>query len=396
MRAQRVQTETTSEKADRYLAACVRAVLANAPCPPWPFALSDTQATRLLPARARFHGISVLLAQAPHGLAQWPEIAAKPVRDEMRLSGIWEELHRTRIVQLFEKLANAGVEMIVMKGTALAYLHYPDPAVRRRGDTDLLIRAKDRALTRTVLEAAGCFACENPLGIYFQETWMFDGGAGLHHMIDLHWEPVDHAILQRVVNAQQYWQNPVPVPRLSPHVSAPDKIIMLIHGAINQASHARRGIFVDGDRVYGNHRLIWSVDYAHITRSFDREDWERLADYCKTHDAAAIVYAALDGARRDLGMQVPDDIMSQLATHGTKSLTTQYYQSHSVIIDFMLNVRFARTMASRWEMLTSMIFPSRGHLDTKYPQASRWPTYSLHVRRIAEALLRLARGERRQ
>lgn len=334
-----------------------------------------------------------MLCQAQQPLAGWPEAAAAPLREEMRLAALWEELHRARIVDIIEQLASAGVQTLVMKGTALAYLHYAEPSARRRGDTDLLIHARDLAITRQVLAAAGCFARQHPLGLYFQESWLFDGGLGMHHVIDLHWEPVDHCVLQRVVNSARYWENRVPIPRLSRHTSAPEGLVMLVHGALNQAWHARRGFLVEGERLFGERRLLWSVDYMRIIEDFGPDDWDRLVTYCAEHDAAEVVHAALDGAQRDLGIALPDGVLSRLAADGVGSRTVNYLDNQSVVVDFMLNVQAAPTIADRWRMLASMAYPSRAHLLSKYPDLANWPVILLHVRRHFEALVRMAKGE---
>jgi hypothetical protein len=43
-----------------------------------------------------------------------------------------------RLLQLAEELDEAGIDFLVLKGTAAAHLAYPDPAVRSYGDIDLL------------------------------------------------------------------------------------------------------------------------------------------------------------------------------------------------------------------------------------------------------------------
>ena len=388
-----MQSETADERVDAYLAACVRAALANKPCPTFPFETSHHEIAKLVMERARFHGICALLAQAPDALTGWPERPAAAVREEMRLAALWEELHRARIVEVIEQLADAGVETMVMKGTALAYLHYPDPSVRRRGDTDLLIQAKDLAMARKVLIETGCFAREDPLGLYFQETWLFDSGAGMQHAIDLHWEPVDHTVLQRVLGSDLYWKHRIPVPRLSTHASAPDSLVMLVHGALNQAWHAHRGLFVEDERVFGARRLLWSVDYLRITQKFGPDDWTRLADYCAENDAAAVVHAALEGAHRDLELDVPRDVLSRLALDAKGSPSLRHIRNRSAIVDFIRNLRASRQPLVQWKMLTSMAFPSRIHLDQKYPQLAHWPSALLHLRRYFEVIIRIAGGE---
>ena len=55
-----------------------------------------------------------------------------------------------------EVLRAAGVEVVALKGAALAFFHYPDPALRPMGDLDLLLRDPgDLARATKVLEKAG-------------------------------------------------------------------------------------------------------------------------------------------------------------------------------------------------------------------------------------------------
>jgi hypothetical protein len=78
------------------------------------------------------------------------------VTDEQRQAA--NELHLTACVsaltlerallRLTDTLERAGIDVVVLKGTAAAHLLYPDPTVRMFGDNDLLFRAGqiDRAL----------------------------------------------------------------------------------------------------------------------------------------------------------------------------------------------------------------------------------------------------------
>jgi hypothetical protein len=52
-------------------------------------------------------------------------------------------------------LADAGVELRILKGPAVAHLDYPDPAWRTFGDLDLLVRSRDYDTAVAVLERRG-------------------------------------------------------------------------------------------------------------------------------------------------------------------------------------------------------------------------------------------------
>lgn len=373
------------EQADQYLAACVRAVLADHEAPPWPASFATAEYGEAVALRASFHGIAVLLGQTPATLASWPAPVAEEVRSEMRLAGLWEELHRIHIARVIGQLADSGVATMLLKGTALAYLFYADPSARRRGDTDLLIRPDDLNSTRAVLEHAGCYRREDPHGLFFQETWLIDCGAQMEHSIDLHWEPNDRPVLQKTLTADRFWQRPVPVPRLSPNATAPDPVMMMVHGAFNQAWHLARGYNVDSERVTGGRRLIWAVDYLNLTKGFSDSHWQELADFCETHDAAAVVHAALDGARQDIGLTVPAAIMDRLSRAAAGSISHAYITKPGVVRDFLRDFRAAESLPVRLRLLHGFVLAPRSHLILKYPQATHWPTALLQLRRYSSA-----------
>jgi hypothetical protein len=381
------------EQADRFLADCVRAALTDQQAQAWPDAISSPDDCEVLASRASFHGIAVLLGHAPTVLANWPAAVADEVRREMRLAGLWEELHRSKIAGIIASLAQNGIDTILLKGTALAYLYYEEPATRRRGDTDLLIRPADLTRARSILAEAGCFRREDPHGLHSQETWLVDCGAGMEHSIDLHWEPSDRPVLQKILAADRLWQGRVQVARLSPHAGAPDPLMMLVHGAINQAWHLARGYSVEDERITGGRRLIWAVDYRKLTAGFDDNHWQALAAFCEQHDAAAIVHAALHGAQQDIGLAVPNEVMARLRAAAPASEAYAYIAEPGVVRDFWRDLRAVESVGSRLELMQAMAFAPRSHLLRKYPHCAHWPTGLLQLRRYSEALFRWRKTE---
>jgi hypothetical protein len=364
--------------------------------PSWPDGLSSRFQHAIVERRIPFHGIAVLLGNAPGALSGWPEHLADAVRCEMRLAAVWEELHRQMIAGIIERLAAKGIPTMVIKGTALAYLYYEDPAARRRGDTDLLIRPADLAGAREALEQAGCYRREDPHGLYFQETWLADCGAGMIHSIDLHWQPSDRPVLQTILAPERFWQGRRPLERLSPHAGVPDALTMLVHGALNQAWHMARGYSVEDSRVTGGRRLIWAVDYLRLTRGFTERCWQELAEFCEAHDAAAIVLQALAGAQADIGLAVPPAVLERLQQAATRSAVHAYIAKPGVVRDFWRDLKAARSLAVRLRLIGSLAFAPRTHLIEKYPGCAHWPTALVQLRRYCEALIPRRRRESAQ
>jgi hypothetical protein len=378
------------DTADRFLAACLRRALAADSLPAWPQGWGERH-EHIVGARAEFHGIALVLARQLGSAEGWPAAVCERMQAEARLAGLGEVMHRAGILRLLAALADAGIAALVMKGTALAYLYHDDPAMRRRGDTDLLIRPADLARTRAILTATGCARREDPHGLFFQETWEMDCGAGLVHSLDLHWEPADRPVLQEVLRAEEYWDRSIPVPRLGPHARAPEPVLMLVHGAINQAWHAARGFFVDGERIKGGRRLIWSVDYARLGAAFNDAQWAQLVAFSRDRQVSPLVHAALAGAQQDIGWQLPEGVLAALASDPRPSPAARYIAAPDRLGDMWADLSGAETLALKARIAGSMIFAPRAHLEEKYPEHTHWPTFALQLRRYAGALAWLRR-----
>ena len=62
---------------------------------------------------------------------------------------------RPHLAALLRACGDARLDLLVLKGAALAETVYPRPSLRRFGDLDVLVRRADAARARTLLEALG-------------------------------------------------------------------------------------------------------------------------------------------------------------------------------------------------------------------------------------------------
>jgi hypothetical protein len=126
-------------------------------------------ASRALPAEplGPQEWATVLAAAQNHRLTGFLEAAvadgALPATEEQARQA--RAAHRTaqlrvlalegELVAVVERLAGAGVDTRVLKGSAVAHLDYPDPGLRSFIDNDVLLRAADIGRAAEVLTAAG-------------------------------------------------------------------------------------------------------------------------------------------------------------------------------------------------------------------------------------------------
>ena len=123
----------------------------------WPPDAGWADPKRFLAAAAR-HGVVPLLVHAldrTKTLDQWPPAIREPLVQAARRQVWVETQHRSELEQVLSALATLDVPALLMKGAALAYLYYPDPCLRPRYDTDLLVRKDDMPAVTRVLQASG-------------------------------------------------------------------------------------------------------------------------------------------------------------------------------------------------------------------------------------------------
>lgn len=219
---------------------------------------------------------------------------------------VWHEL-----AEVLAALRDATLDVIVLKGAALAETVYPDLAVRPMCDIDLLVRKADIERAYRVLVGIGCCS-SSCLSLEAQQRREHHlaplrkpGGSGL----EVHWtltppytpfEPDLNGLWER---AQPVRVAGVPVLRLS----AED---LLLHVSLRTASdvpYARRS----------NKSLRNLCDVDRIVLHYgDVLDWQEVVARAGLWRASRSVYLVLLLARDLLGTAVPDDVLDGLRPDG--------------------------------------------------------------------------------
>ena len=313
------------------------------------------------------------------------------IADEARVVSLWESTHATAVAQLIDALDSAGIESVLMKGTALAYSVHEEPAARRRGDSDLLVRPDDLEQARLIFEANGWDRAEGPHGVSYQEAWLHKTATHFEHAIDLHWEPSDSAVIQKALTLHDFFDHKRPLPRLSDKAWRSDLAVTMIHETINQKWHISHGYLTEEGKISGARRLIWSVDFDVMSGAMNGADWERLLKLCEARKFGPLVAQALRGAESDLGTIVPEERVRQLEQMPLDPAIAAFFETTDKLSEFWLNLRSARGWGERVRMLRQRAFPSRDYLLDKYPQAGGWPTPFLQGRLMVETAGRVLR-----
>ncbi|MGD8686839.1 MAG: nucleotidyltransferase family protein, partial [Syntrophobacterales bacterium] len=122
-------------------------------------------------------------------------VPPETVTDEMRqtfLVSCVRSVHMERQVQeIIEAFQEEGVRVLVLRGPALAFSLYEDPAMRPSGDLDLLVIPEHVVRARDILESLGytCLArrFETARDFFREECFVHQENPENKFPVDLHW-----------------------------------------------------------------------------------------------------------------------------------------------------------------------------------------------------------------
>ena len=199
-----------------------------------------------------------------------------------------KELDAERLAVGIARLREAGLEVMLLKGTALDLLVYQEPWVAASRDIDLLLRPlpgwqrgeEERRVRRSLYRSG--IECD----------------LGQHHDLDM------HGVLP--VSFERIWEDarPVRFRNVEAWVMAPEDLLISL--CINSC----RKRFL---------RLKGLFDIAESVRRLAGLDWERLAEKAGAYHCEGIVYAALLATASTVGCDLPEGALDRLGVPGWRA-----------------------------------------------------------------------------
>jgi hypothetical protein len=195
-----------------------------------------------------------------------------------------------------EALATAGIETMVLKGLALAVLHYRDVGVRPMVDVDVLVPTRSAEKALDALMEAGWshvpgVGAANPLRTRHATPIQLPDGS----KIDLHGR-----LLPEAAQDDDVWEAAMPVEVGGVSTLAPSATDQLLHVCVHGFSSSPIP-------------LRWVADAVTVTRQAgDAIDWDRLVERAIARRVTLPLRPALALLRDEFGVPVPDDAVAAL------------------------------------------------------------------------------------
>ncbi|MCK0127183.1 nucleotidyltransferase family protein [Erythrobacter sp. F6033] len=379
-----------TEAIDRFLSESVRSILRSMTAPQWPEELGESVPGAI--RRLEFHGIASFLAHSAATLDGWPPELAEALKTEARLQAVWEADHAKATALLIERLHQAEIPSLVMKGTALAYSVYSEPGMRRRGDTDLLVETSNRDLVRQVLRQSGFQPSTDRR--FLQEAWVLQSQAGFAHQIDLHWATSSSMAVAKEISCNHPRDRAIDLPALSPNARAAGPLDSFIQICINRNGHEAFGYLVEGEKIHDGNRLIWALDLHNLAAGFSDHDWRTLIAIADDWSATKPVLSAIDFAKSAVGLQISAETRQALEMgQGSFDRISSYYGAPA-LERLSQDLHAAQNWHSKLSIVSEHILPGRHFMQSRYPDHGHWPLFALQIRRLLDGTFKMLLGRR--
>lgn len=337
---------------------------------------------------ARAHGVTPLLDErfSNRDLDDaWPASIRVACHEDALGRAMQELALRAELTRVLAALGAAGVRPLILKGTALAYGVYPRPALRMRGDTDLLVPPAAAGTVAVLLEELGYRRAPHSNGeaVSCQATWSRTDAIGAGHDLDVHWRPSNSQVLARELSYEDLATRAVEVPALGPDAWTLDSADTLMYACMHRAGHVNTIYYSGDDVMVGGDRLIWFYDMHLLVMSMPEADLVEFVERARKRRMRGICLDALQRTRECFGTAIPAFVLEALQVTDAAEPSTRYLAGrrlNQVLGDLVA----APDWRFRLKWLREFCFPAADYMHAKYPGASLQWLPLLYARRAAE------------
>lgn len=277
---------------------------------------------------------------------------------------------RPHLAALLRACAEARLDLLVLKGAALAETAYPRPSLRQFGDLDVLVRGTDAAHARTLLELLGYIV--DPMqweeivrGRDCQVNFFKHTERG-SVVVELHTELINNALFfgQIHVDDKGLWERAQPVRLAGVEARTLGPEDQILHLCLHLAGH-----YLAAPQSLRDIAQVCSVSQI---------DWPLFVHLAQKASAATACFTGLFTAARLLGTPVPPPVLDSLAPRASRRRLEQIAEaraadsigdiaaSHTERLRFPLLWHLLGSPQARGRALRRIIFPARRWLITHY------------------------------
>lgn len=274
--------------------------------PPWPFAPGAGVDAAVGVANAE--GVAALLHArlAASGIAV-PEALHASLDALVRIKAAQSLYRQAQCRAILARLDEAGIPVLLLKGSALAHWAYAAPHLRDCGDIDVLLPSADAAQrgieVLATLGFAPAFNASAGDMVNFEKTCVrgVDGG---RLEVDVHWHLSNTPLFAFRYGWDELWAGSIALPALAPNARGLSPVPALLHACMHRVQNLALG---EPDR------LKWLYDLVALARGFGDDEWRAVQEQAMARGLAGVCRDSLLASEARFGTFVPADVHVALA-----------------------------------------------------------------------------------
>lgn len=297
-----------------------------------------------------------------------------------------EEAHRavaldlaveTELRRLLTAFEAAGVPLLLVKGSHLAYSHYPRPDLRARVDSDVLIARADRETADTLFSQQLGYVADAKMSgdlTATQKLYVLSRNDTTVHLVDLHWRLASPQLFAHVLSFEELYAASVPLPGLGPTARGPSNVHALLIACMHRVAHHH-------DEA---EQFKWLYDIHLIASALSEAEWDAFVALAIERGIAAVSLECLLRSAEWLHTRVPSRLVNDPRVAGAASLeaTAAYLRVRPKAREVLDDLRALSTWRDRLSLVGEHLFPPAEHMKRVYAPQSRLPLPLLYAGRL--------------
>lgn len=234
-----------------------------------------------------------------------PDAVQAAFEDAARAEAAQSMLRQAEARRVLALLAAAGLPVLLLKGSALAYWLYPAPHLRHCADVDLLFETREAALHAAALLAGDGYVRRQHFGDAATAEFLcrreLPGRARVE--LDMHWALSSAPVFGRRFTFAELMAASQPLPALAPEARGLGPAHACLHACLHRLSDLSNG---------GDDRLKWLYDLHLLAAAMTDADWRQCVALAAERGLSGVCVHGLEAAAQALATHLPSPPLDAL------------------------------------------------------------------------------------
>lgn len=306
----------------------------------------------------------------------WPEKIKQTFSETAKHDAILDLMRQQNLELVLNLLAASHIHPILLKGAALGLTHYPEPYLRTRHDTDLLIQASEKNGVQKIFQEAGfqpVTAIEGD-AVNYQLSYRGCDNNGTPHTYDVHWRVFNPEVFSDILPYEDIQAESVSVSIGLQTASVLSPRHAFMHAVLHRAAHH-----------WNEQKLIWIYDLHLLLLKTTQEEQKEWAAFVQKKGLTRLFTESVQTLLENFPSAPAEIFLSLLGPSSYEHPAVNFLNAKARLINlFAMNLRAQKGWGRKLSLLRENLFPSPQYILGKYQTQNFWALPWLYLRRLVE------------